>query len=65
MEWLGPLLIYMLYGLVILVPIALYFFSVSSRRSYRCPQCGERITTEYLDAKHCNMCGAPLTKEEP
>ena len=64
MEWLGALLIYMLVGLLILVPIALYVFAVASRKSYRCPQCGEQITTEYLDAKHCNMCGAPLNQEE-
>jgi len=64
MEWLGGLLIYMLIGPLILLPILFYVFSVLSRKSYRCPQCGERITTEYLDARHCNTCGAPLSQEE-
>lgn len=41
--------------------IVVYFFSVRSRKSYRCPQCGERITNvEYMQAKRCGMCGAPL-----
>lgn len=47
------------------IPLAFFVFSVASRRSYRCPQCGERITTEYLKAKHCNLCGAPLQETEP
>ncbi|MBN2477213.1 MAG: hypothetical protein JXB62_21575 [Pirellulales bacterium] len=64
MEWLGGLVIYLLIGLVILLPILLYVFAVGSRKSYRCPNCGERITTEYLNAQHCNMCGAPLDQTE-
>ena len=40
--------------------IVFYLFSVSSRKSYRCPQCGERITNvEHMEAKRCGMCGAP------
>ena len=46
--------------------LVFYYFSVRSRKSYRCPQCGERITdVEHMNAKRCGMCGAPLetTKE--
>ena len=64
MEWLIGSLVYLLIGLLILAPIVLYVFSVGSRRAYRCPQCGERITTEYLSAKRCNTCGAPLQQKE-
>jgi hypothetical protein len=64
MNWLGFLVIYILIGVAIAVPIVLFLFAVASRRSYRCPQCGEPVTTEYLKAKRCNMCGAPLGKEE-
>lgn len=39
-----------------------YLLAVQSRKHYTCPQCGERIQTEYLDASHCNMCGAPLNR---
>ena len=44
--------------------ILLYVLAVFSRKSYRCPQCGERLQTEYLDAKRCGMCGAPLDRKE-
>ena len=57
----------LIYGGVVLLLIVggiiAYLFARSSRRSYECPQCGERITTEYLDAKRCGMCGAPLKRE--
>lgn len=61
MPWLVVLMIYTLVGLVLLAPIVFFAFSLASRKSYSCPQCGERITTEYLDAEHCSMCGAPLS----
>jgi predicted RNA-binding Zn-ribbon protein involved in translation (DUF1610 family) len=41
----------------------LYGLEVASRRSYRCPKCGEQIAAEYLKAKRCNTCGAPLREE--
>ena len=27
-------------------------------------ECGEQMTAEYLKAKRCNMCGAPLQQKE-
>lgn len=42
--------------------ILFYVLAVSSRRKYRCPKCGEKLQTEYLDAKRCGMCGAPLER---
>lgn len=50
---------------LLLIPLAvlLYFFSRQSRRRYRCPQCHEEITTEYLEATRCGMCGAELAKK--
>ena len=57
MEWL------ILGGLIVLVVI-LYCFSVISRKTYRCPKCGERLVgVEYLSAKRCGMCGAPLERQ--
>ena len=57
MEWL------ILIGLV-LIGLILYIFSVLSRKSYRCPKCGERVSNvEYLSAKRCGMCGAPLEQQ--
>ena len=46
------------------IPLVLFLFSAASRRAYRCPSCGERITTEHLRASHCNSCGAPLQETE-
>ncbi len=43
--------------------IFFYLMSVSSRKHYRCPSCGEAITTEYLDAGYCSKCGTPLQRE--
>ncbi len=57
-------LAYVLIGILILSPIVFYVFSVGSRRAYRCPECGEQMTAEYLKAKRCNMCGAPLQQKE-
>jgi ribosomal protein S27AE len=57
MVWLIPI------GLV-LIGIVLYIFSVMSRKSYRCPKCGEKVVdVEYLSAKRCGMCGAPLERQ--
>lgn len=53
----------LVFPVLLLLGIGFYALSVNSRRSYVCPECGERITTEYLDAKRCNLCGAPLQKE--
>ena len=58
------LLIFGIVGLVIGLPVMFYIFSRMSRKSYRCPSCGEELRTEYLDAKHCNMCGASLEERD-
>jgi len=52
--------------LLLLIPLAVlfYYLAVRSRRSYQCPECGEEIRVEYLNAKRCGMCGAPLEKTE-
>lgn len=64
MQVLIPILIYGGVGLLLLcLAIVLYLFARSSRKSYSCPECGERITTEYLNARRCGMCGAELRRE--
>jgi len=49
--------------LVVLLGVVLFYFSYQSRQTFSCPTCGEKITTEYLDARHCSMCGADLKKD--
>jgi len=64
MALLGGLLVWALVGLIVLIPVVLFLFSLLSQKLYRCPQCGEQMTTEYLSAKHCGMCGAPFEQRE-
>lgn len=58
------MLIIFLYGIIFaaVAVFALLFYmrSVESRKSYVCPQCGEKLRVELMNASHCNMCGAPL-----
>ncbi|UCE49688.1 MAG: hypothetical protein JSW47_05980 [Phycisphaerales bacterium] len=54
---------YLILAGVVVVIVALFCFSLMSRKSYRCPKCGERLVgAEYLSAKRCGMCGAPLER---
>ncbi|MHC4497210.1 MAG: FmdB family zinc ribbon protein [Planctomycetota bacterium] len=49
---------------LVLLGLILYGFSVFSRKTYRCPKCGERIVdVEHMSAKRCGMCGAPLERQ--
>ncbi len=60
----GILFIYCLILIVVIVAgIICYVFAVASRKSYRCPQCGEKMTTEHLNATHCGHCGVELRRE--
>ena len=64
MDTLIGLLIYGGMGLVLLaLGILFYWRSVSSRKRYCCPQCGEQISVELMEAGHCNTCGAPFRSE--
>ncbi|MHC4074069.1 MAG: FmdB family zinc ribbon protein [Planctomycetota bacterium] len=49
---------------LVLLGLILYGFSVLSRKTYRCPKCGERIVdVEHMSARRCGMCGAPLERQ--
>lgn len=48
---------------ILLLAIFVFLFSRLSRKKYKCPECGNTITVEYLEAKRCDVCGA-LLKEE-
>lgn len=50
-------------GGILVLALVFYLFSLNSRRSFRCPKCGEQIRTDYLKAQRCGMCGAPLEQE--
>jgi hypothetical protein len=64
MEYLGLLCPVAIVALLVALGILFYVLAVASRKSYRCPSCGEQMTVEHMRASHCNMCGAPLERKE-
>lgn len=58
------LIVFAIYGLLgaigLAIALTVYMRSVSHRRWYECPQCGERMRVELMRAENCNTCGAPL-----
>ncbi len=64
MDGLIVLLVYGVGGvLVVALGLLFYLRSVSSRKRYCCPQCGEQISVELMQAGHCSTCGAPFKGE--
>ena len=61
------LIVLLIYGggalVVVVLGVLFYLRSVSTRKRYCCPQCGEQMSVELMKAEHCNMCGAPLRGE--
>jgi len=59
-----PYIVFAIYGLLaatgLVIAVLVYMRSVSHRRWYECPQCGERLRVELMRAESCNTCGAPL-----
>ena len=55
---------FLIYPIIAILAVVFYYFSVQSRKFYRCPQCGEKVRVEYMKASRCGMCGAPLKQEE-
>ena len=56
--------LFLIVPIIILAVILLYISAAQSRKSYRCPKCGEKVRVEYMDTSRCGMCGAPLKREE-
>ena len=54
----------LVFPIIILLAILFYYLSIQSRKHYRCPQCGEKVRVEHMDASRCGMCGAPLKQED-
>ena len=62
---LSIVLIYAIGGAIILgLGIVFTIRAVLSRKTYRCPSCGERVRVELMAAARCNTCGAPLNLRE-
>ena len=50
-------------ALLLILAVVFYLRSVSSRKFYVCPHCGERQRVELMDAQHCSSCGSDLQRE--
>ncbi len=37
-----------------------YYFAVKSRKTYTCPECGEKTKVEHMETSRCGMCGSLL-----
>ena len=60
----SPFLAFMLIFGFLLLALVLYLFAVSSRKTYKCPVCGETIQVEYMQTNRCGMCGSQLKEKE-
>lgn len=51
-------------ALLILLPLMglLFFRAYASRKKYTCPNCGEQIQVELMEATRCSVCGSPLNQ---
>jgi len=41
-----------------------YYFAVRSRKTYVCPECGEKQRVEHMKTSRCGMCGSQLILED-
>jgi hypothetical protein len=62
---LGAIILILLYVgvpcLLLVLGVLFYSRARSSRRGMRCPNCGEYVRIELMDAdQRCNTCGVPL-----
>lgn len=54
----------LLFVIFCIVAVVCYHFAVKSRKSYSCPECGEKMEVEHMEASRCSMCGALLEKDQ-
>lgn len=53
----------LLISAILILAAICYYFAVKSRKSYTCPECGEKFKVEYMDTARCGMCGSLLKQE--
>lgn len=51
---------FLLILLILVLAGICYYFAVKSRKTYSCPECGEKIRVEHMSTTRCSMCGALL-----
>lgn len=61
---LKPHELFLIIALLLVIAIVCYYFAVKSRKSYTCPECGEKTKVEHMDTARCGMCGSLLDQDE-
>jgi len=56
--------LFIIIGFFIVLAVVFYFLAVRSRKTYKCPECGESVQVEHMETARCGMCGSLLKKEE-
>lgn len=46
--------------LFLLGMVCVYEKAKASRKTFKCPNCGEKINVEFMKAQNCNVCGCNL-----
>lgn len=55
-------MIFLISAILILAAIV-YCIAVRSRKTYTCPECGEKTRVEHMDTARCGMCGSLLHED--
>ena len=53
----------LLIGLIIILGCFFYYLAVKSRKTYTCPECGEKVKVEHMETSRCGMCGSLLKQD--
>jgi len=56
--------LFLLILIVLILAGLFYYLAVKSRKSYTCPECGEKTKVEYMNTTRCGMCGSLLKQDE-
>lgn len=54
----------LLFVILAVITAICYYFSVKSRKTYTCPECGEEVIVEHMETSRCGMCGSQLKLNE-
>lgn len=55
---------FLLLLLIAILAAVFYYFAVKSRKSYTCPECGEKVRVEHMSTSRCSMCGSLLKQDD-
>lgn len=53
-----------LFLIISMLAALFYYLAVKSRKSYTCPECGEKMKVEHMETARCGVCGSLLTPDQ-